>query len=285
MQALRESTFEGGSDEPIVGTQTIVRALAVLRVLRETPREVGISEFAKKLSVSTSTIHRIVRALVAEGYVVQNVETERYGLGRAAFLLGRAAERNLGFDAIQPMLERLSEVTGESVNLVVREGGEGLVVLRVESKQPLRFAQPAGTRIPLHCTSTGKVLLAFSEDTGAEVAGLGKLERLTSATITSRRALLRDVEKVRVRGYSVNRGERFPGVCGIAAPVFDKQQRGIAAIAVQGPAIRMPDQRVPDLASRLIHTAEAVTAVAAVGFLTECGWESPVSPAAGNKRS
>jgi IclR family acetate operon transcriptional repressor len=263
VRAVRETTV---GDEPIAGTQTIVRTLAVLRALREAPREVGISELARTLSLHTSTIHRIVRALVAAGYVVQNVENERYCLGREAFLLGRAAERNLGFDAVQPILERLSEYTGESVNLVVRDGEEGLVVLRVESKQPLRFAQSAGARIPLYCTSTGKVLLAFSEDVQAEVAGLGKLKRLTPATITARRALRAELDETRQRGYGVNAGERIPGVCGVAAPVLTKNDVAIAAIAVQGPDIRMPDERIADLAAVLTKAAREVEVVIPAGY-------------------
>lgn len=266
MKAVRESTSPAPGDEPIAGTQTIVRTLAVLRALREAPREVGISELARTLSLHTSTIHRIVRALVAAGYVVQNVETERYRLGREAFLLGRAAERNLGFDAVQPMLESLSETTGESVNLVVRDGDEGLVVLRVESKQPLRFAQPVGTRIPLYCTSTGKALLAFSEDVQAEIAGLGKLKRLTPATITSRRALRRELDEIRQRGYSVNAGERIPGVCGVAAPVLTKNEVAIAAVAVQGPQIRMPEERISELGSLVMKTAQETADVIPAGY-------------------
>ncbi len=240
------------------GSQTIIRALSVLRALRESATDVGVTEVSHSVQLPSSTVHRILRTLVAAGYVVQNSETERYCLGREAYLLGRAAGHTLGFDAAMPLLERLAEATGESINLVVRDGDQGLVVLRVESPQPLRFTQPTGARIPLHCTSTGKVLLAFAGDLNSEIDRLGKLEQLTPFTITSHRDLLRELTAVRARQFSVNTGERIPGVCGVAAPVLGDDGVAIAALAVQGPQFRMPDERIAELAPMVVSTARSI---------------------------
>ncbi|WP_222432213.1 IclR family transcriptional regulator [Leekyejoonella antrihumi] len=243
-----------------MGTQTIGRALAVLRVLRDTPADVGVTEIARALELHTSTVHRMVRALVAAGYVAQDPHTERYRLGREAFLLGHIAGRALGFDAAMPLLESLAETTGESVNLVVRDGDHGLVVLRVDSQQPLRFAQQVGARIPMYCTSTGKALLAFSGDREGEVARVGELERLTPTTITSPRGLLEDLEKTVARGFAINECERVPGVCGVAAPVLTADGRASAALAVQGPQIRLSENRIAELGPLVVESARMVAA-------------------------
>lgn len=240
------------------GSQTIIRALWVLRVLRDSGTDVRVTDVSRAVHMPSSTVHRILRTLVAAGYVVQNSETERYRLGREAYLLGRAAGHTLGFDAAMPLLEHLADATGESVNLVVRDGDQGLVVLRVESRQPLRFTQPTGTRIPLHCTSSGKVLLAFAGDLNNEVARLGELERLTPNTVTSPRALRAELATVRARQFSVNKGERIPGVCGVAAPVLGPEGGAIAALAVQGPEFRMSDERIAELAPLVIKTAQSI---------------------------
>ncbi len=260
------SAAEPPRNELVAGTQTIARALSVLAVLRDAAGDVGVIELARALDLRASTAHRILRALVAAGYVVQNAQTERYRLGPAAVLLGRAAERTLGFDQATPLLERLAEITGESVNLVIRDGDEGLVVLRVESLHPLRFIQPVGARIPLYCTSTGKVLLAFAKDLHEEVARLGELEKLTPTTITSPRDLLADLEAIRARGYSVNRGERLPGVYGVAAPVLTADGIASTALAVQGPEVRIPDERVPELGELVMETAKAIAAIMPSGY-------------------
>lgn len=253
-------------NEQVAGTQTITRALNVLGVLRDAGSDVGVIELARALDLHASTTHRILRALVAANYVVQNAQTERYRLGPAAFLLGRAAERTLGFDEAMPLLEQLAAATEESVNLVVRDGDEGLVVLRVESEHPLRFIQPVGARVPLYCSSTGKVLLAFAGDLHEEVARLGELKRLTPTTITSPRELLGELEEIRDRGYSVNKGERIPGVYGVAAPVLTTDGIATTALAVQGPEIRISDDRVGQLGRQVIETADAIAAIMPSGF-------------------
>lgn len=243
-----------------------MRALWVLRALRIADGELGVADIARTVGLPMTTVHRILRTLLAAGYVVQNADTERYHLGREAYLLGRAVATTLGFDAALPLLEHLAEKTGESVNLVVRDGTMGLVVLRIESQQALRFTQPVGTRIPLHCTSTGKVLLAFAKDPEAELRALGQLERFTPDTITSPERLLDELKGVREQLYSVNRGERIPGVCGVAAPVLGSDGAVVAGLAVQGPEFRIPVSRVEDLAPLVISTAQAIAAALPRGY-------------------
>lgn len=266
MRSARQQPSSFTVSEQVAGTQTIARSLSVLRLLRDAEDDLGVTEIARALGLNASTTHRILKALVAAGYVAQNKHSERYRLGREAFLLGHAARRTLGLDAAMPLLERLAQDTGESVNLVIRDGDSGLVVLRVESQQPLRFTQPVGTRIPLYCTSSGKALLAFVGDYRAEVARLGEAQQLTPATITSEEALLRDLAETKDRGLSVNRAERIPGVCGIAAPVLDVDGRVMAALAVQGPQIRITEDRIPALGALVIETAQAVRAAMPVGY-------------------
>jgi IclR family transcriptional regulator, acetate operon repressor len=252
-------------EDRVAGTQTIGRALAILGLLRDSKGGLALTDVSRALSLHMSTAHRILRALVSAGYVTQNTE-ERYRLGREAYLLGQAAQRELGFDIVVPLLKDLALRTGESANLVVRDGNEALVVLRVESSQPLRFTQPTGTRIPLHCTSTGKALLAFSPDPAKDVEDLGELEQFTPDTITSPRELLRDLEAVRLRGYSTNVGERVRGVCGVAAPVLGNSGELIAAVAVQGPSIRMPADRLDELGQLMVETAEEIAHIVPGGY-------------------
>lgn len=250
-----------GNEERVVGAQTIHRALAVLSLLRRASGDVGVSEIGHELDLHTSTTHRILRALLADGFVSQNAESGRYRLGRESLLLGLGAERTLGFSVAEPLLEQLCEQTGESTNLVVRDGDRGLVVLRVDSVQPLRFSQPTGTRIPLYCTSSGKVLMAFGGDAKAEVDELGELPGFTKTTITSKRLLVRQLREVREQGFALNEGERNPGVSGVAVPVFDAAGSVLAALALQGPQVRLPSERLRDLGADLLGVAREVSAV------------------------
>lgn len=241
------------------GTQLIFRTLDVAECF-VAEDELGISDIARMAKLSPSTTHRIVRALVARGYLEQDADTDRYHLGRSVVLLGHAVRGHYGLDRVLPILERLSASSGESVNLGMLDGDEVVVAMRVASQQALRFDQPVGSRIPVHCSSMGKALLAFGAPNGP--ADLTDIELLpvTPATIISRRQFVTEIDAVRANGYSRDREEGIVGVSCIGAPVFDARGRNIAAIAMQGPTARMSEERVADLLPDVLKTAEAVSA-------------------------
>ena len=252
-----------GQDEKLVGTQAIRRACAVLALFRDARSELGIAQVAAGLGLRHSTVHRIVRALVAEGYLAQNAETDRYYLSRSAVLLGMAAQRDLGLSAVMPILERIGTHTSESINLGVRDGTHALVVLRVQSPMPLRFDQPPGTRVPLHASAMGKSLLAFGgADVGAysEEVG-GKLGRYTPTTIASLRALRREIAEIRARGYSIDHEESIAGVRCVGAPILGPDGTAQAAMAIQAPTVRMPESRIADLAEQVMTAAKEVAEI------------------------
>jgi IclR family acetate operon transcriptional repressor len=236
------------------------RALTVLAAIAQHEHDLGVTELAVATGLTVSTTHRLLRALVDAGLVAQDPVSERYHLGSAVVAMGRQAEARLGFDRMLPDLQALAARTGESVNLGTRVGDEVLIVLHVPSAQPLRFDQPVGSRVPIHASAMGKALLAGSSDPAAAVAALGELAPITGATLTKPGELLRDVEHTRHRGWAINDGERDPGVRTIGAAVVGADGRPIAGVAVQGPAVRMTDERLPDLAADLLATARALSA-------------------------
>ncbi|MGH3342726.1 MAG: IclR family transcriptional regulator [Carbonactinosporaceae bacterium] len=247
-------------DDRAVGTQAIRRALAVLELFRDTRTDLGNTQIANALGLRPSTTHRIVRALVDEGYLTQNAENERYYLSRGAVLLGLAAQRSLGLSAALPVLERISASTSESVNLGVSDGTHALVVLRAESPLPLRFDQPPGTRVPLHASSMGKALLAFGGDVEEYVESLGGgLPSYTPHTVTSVPALRKEIEVTRDRGYSLDDEESITGVRCVGAPIINAQGRARAAAAIQAPSVRLPDARIDKLAEEIVTAAAEIS--------------------------
>ena len=260
------------------GAQSIERALSVLSAFIQTRPALGVAEVARAVGLSPSTTHRILRALVAGGYLTQSDTTNRYALGRSALLLGQVAERNLGLDLARPVLERLGADTGESVNLGVREGRTAVVALRVLSAQPLRLDQPPGTRVALDCSAMGKALLAFSSDPAREVAALAPFEARTARTLVDPAALERDVVLTRERGWSVDDEESMVGVRCIGAPVLDAGGLARAAIAVQAPAARMPRSRFATLAPSVVAAALEIAETMPAG--RALGGNAPAPPLA-----
>lgn len=266
---MAERTVAGRAEEPAAsagtgvaapgGTQAIGRTLAVLELFRAHRRDLGISEIAEQLGLSASTVHRIVRALTDAGYLGQNAETDRYYLGRAAVLLGQAATERLGLHRAQAVLERLRDDTGESVNLGVREGTEMIVVIRAESRHALRFSQEPGSRLPVYATAMGKACLSHGADIEEELAALPQqLHGLTDKTITSVPRLRQELKRIRSRGYSIDDEEAIDGVRCVATPILSPGGQLVAAMAVQGPAVRMPRTRLKSLVGGLQEAAREI---------------------------
>jgi DNA-binding IclR family transcriptional regulator len=248
------STIGGGR----TGSQSIERALAVLRCLAASDEDLGVTDVAAGTELSNSTAHRLLQALRGDGLVAQDPRTERYHLGPGLVALGRRAETRVRFERLRPRLEELAAATGESVSLGTRLGDEVLIVVHVDSAQPLRFDQAPGTHVPVHASGIGKALLAFADDPAAEVAGLTELVAFTDATLTSRQALLADLVVARRRGWALNDGERHVGVRTMAAPLLDVEGRPWAGVSVQGPSVRLPDDRLDEVAALLVEVAAAL---------------------------
>ena len=156
------------------------------------------------------------------------------------------------------MLEELAAETGESINLGIRAGNEVRVVLDVVSRQPLRFSQAPGSRVPMHVSAMGKCMLANSGDIDDQIKRLGDLVQATHRTITDRDRLRAELELVRERGWALNDEERNPGVRAIAAPVLQPDGRVVGAVAIQGPTVRVTDDRLPELAALLDKTTPRI---------------------------
>jgi len=231
-------------DQPRSGTQAIDRALGLLRVFEAAGGDLGITALASAGGLSISTTHRLVRALTAAGLVAQDPVTERYHLGASLVTLGRRAESRLGIDRWTAVLEGLADRTGESASLGTRLGPHILIAAHVPSAQPLRFDAGQGSRVPIHASAMGKMLLALTDDPAAEIAALGPLERFTSRTLVEHDALLADLVAIRERRWSLNDGERHDGVRAIAVAIPRTSGLASSAIAVQGPALRLTDERL-----------------------------------------
>lgn len=241
------------------GTQAIGRALAVLRLLSEAGDERSAMVISEQLALSSGTVSRILRALQVDGLVTRNPRNDTYHLGSGAILLGQAAQRVFGLDRALPVLEQVNAETSESVNLVVREGGESVVMLRVQSTMPLRFEQYPGARFPLYTTASGKAILAYSANANEYVASLPRrLAQLTPQTLTSPARLLTQLEETRERGYSIDEEENVAGVRCVGAPVVDADGRAQAALVIQVPTVRMTSERVRQLGQRAMQAAKEV---------------------------
>ncbi|ORJ55961.1 IclR family transcriptional regulator [Mycobacterium simiae] len=242
------------------GTQSVGRALAVLKLLAGSPDELSGNAIANSLRLSSGTANRLIRALIAEGLVARNPVSDCYYLGSGAVLLGQAAQRGFGIDKALPILERLNRETEEAINLSIRQGTESVVMMRVPCTLPLRFEQHTGARFPLYSTASGKAILAFSPDADQYLNSLpAKLRKVTPHSLSTPAALADQLAGVRRRGYSIDEQENIEGLRCVGAPVLDPEGNAQAALVIQAPTVRMSRNRMRTLGKQVAQAARDVS--------------------------
>jgi IclR family acetate operon transcriptional repressor len=224
-------------------SSTAANALRLLKTLAGYPEGVGVTELAAHTGMGKSTVHLLLATLVQEGFA--STVDGRYRLGLAVLgLAGAVGEREAFQGANMISLKRLALRTGESVSVAIARGRDAVIVERIESTERLRAEIRVGTPMPLFASASGKVLLAFSDP--AVVTEIYPAERLPPSTeraITTKKALDRELRRVRSDGYAVSRDEFTVGVSAVAAPIYGRSGVVAAAVSVAGPTHRFDPER------------------------------------------
>jgi len=250
--------------------QTALRAGQVLTLFSEREPELSVARVAGLLSVPPSTAYRLLASLQEASLVEQNPETKRYRLSWMMFTLGNSVLNRIGLGGrADSAMRSLADVSGETVNLGVRSGGALIYLRKIESPEMLRADTHIGSRVPLHCTALGKVLLAFlspSERT-IEIRSLS-LRRWTEHTITDPDRLEEELQCVRACGVAIDNEEFQSGVRGMACPIRDRRGQVIAGLSIGAPVSRLTDARIRELECPLREQADGVSR--SLGCPEEC---------------
>lgn len=244
---------------PYAGTQSVRRAIALLKVFSDERPDWGLTEIAREAELNKTTVYRLLTALEAEGMVARSSAGDTWRLGAATITLGALALRSSDLvTAARLELETLVRETGETATLEVLAGDEVLILDGVEGPSVVGASSEVGTRWPAHATSTGKVLLAAAAADG-EPPGRRPRQKLTPRTITDPDGLGRELEEARKRGWATAVEELEKGYVAVGAPVRDHIGRAVAAISVGGPAARLTAKRIPPLARRVVAAADRIS--------------------------
>ena len=221
------------------GLKSLDRALRVLERLAEAPGAT-LTALARDLHESPATMHRVLSTLDAHGMAEAEAD-QGWHVGPQAFRVGSAFLRRTSIVArAMPVLQSLSEATGETANLGTAHGAQVLFLAQVETHAAIRAFFPPGTLSPLHASGIGKALLAAAEpgERGRLLAGLD-LAAFTPTTLTTCEALAADLDAAAARGWAVDAEERHEGMRCIAAAVRDLHGRAVAGLSVSGPSARI----------------------------------------------
>lgn len=240
---------------------SVRNAARVLRSFTSEDQELGVSEIARRLDLSTSTAHRLITTLEAEQLVERNRDTGKYRLSLALFELGRTVTTHLALHrAAQPALLALHHSTGEMVQVAVLDGAEVVFVERLESSRMVPVSRQIGLRVPAHSTSTGKVLLAALSRSEQIRRLAGKaLAQSTIHTITDPTVLLQELDAVRRRGWASNLEESQIGVSSVGAPVRGADTSVRAAVSVVGNSDRVNPRTLPAYRTAVVEAAALIS--------------------------
>jgi DNA-binding IclR family transcriptional regulator len=237
-----------------------LRAMSVLEAVVAAERPAALAELAPAVRLPKPTLYRMLGMLESAGLVIRDPGARRYAPGPRLAALGRNVMLNAVVRAgRRAILSRLVEEIGETCNFTMLDGAEVIYVDRVEAAWPLRMSLAPGTRVPLHCTASGKLLLAMLPKTPRErIAAQLSLTRYTDTTITDRRRLDAELARIRAAHYSTDNEEYHAGLVCLAVPVLDERRRACAALAVQAPVSRMPLARTLEQLPKLRQAAAAI---------------------------
>lgn len=259
------SRRRSNEDDSFRGSKSVVKALQLLSSLR-TGEELTLDQLTKRVELNKSTVYRLLKTLVELNFLAKDEVRGTYRLGIVIFELGqRAAEQMDLRREARPILERLSQMTRETVHLAILDDGHVICVEKIDSPEPVRLISRVGLRgQTAHASATGKALIANLDESQLDVI-LGRgLPKRTDRTITDPDELRRQLRDVRLRGYSFEDGESQDGVRCVGAPVWDHQGKVVAAISVAGPSSRIAPDRVPGLGDQVIAAANELSS--ALGY-------------------
>jgi DNA-binding IclR family transcriptional regulator len=242
-----------------VPSRTVDKALSILAQFTVSEPQLGVSELSRRLGLTRSTVHRLLASLRQGGLIEQDPATHKYRLGRTAVDLGYTAIYTdpLLVTAL-PLLYFLSEQVGETVYLGERRGNEVATVLHVLSPSS-REQMHWYNRLPLHSSSSGKILLAYSGE-GYLADWLEQdLPAYTEHTVTDPVALREELRQIREQGFAACSEEYNLGVNAVAVPVSDQEDVVVAALSVLGPAYTLTRDKAMASVERMKAVSREIT--------------------------
>jgi IclR family transcriptional regulator, KDG regulon repressor len=240
---------------------TSLKTLAVLELLAPLKEGLGLNEITRRLESSRGSVLRILGALHQKRVIAQDPISKRYHLTLRLLELGTQVLERVDLQEVaRPHLRRLSQLSGETTQLGILDGWDVVQIAKCEPANPVHLQGEVGRRVPSHCTSLGKALLASLTDTQLRhYLATYPLTQQTPQTVTSPVTLEQHLSEVRAQGYAVDLEEHRPGICCVGASIRAHLGEVVAAISVGGPAFRMYPGSIPTLARLVLDAAEAIS--------------------------
>ena len=241
-------------------TAPSLRLLLVLEEIARFGKPVTPTEVNQALNLPKPTIHRLFATLEEAGFLVRDADGRSRLPGARLLDLSMSVLSSQSISAARhEILAALAREIGETCNITVPDRNEMLYIDRVETEWPLRIQMPVGTRVPLHCTASGKLYLSSLPNAQLEAfLRNAKLERRTERTLTDIDAVRREMQRTREQGYSMDNEEFLDGMICFAVPIGDARGRLVATLSFHAPLQRLSREKGQSWLPRLRSAAAEV---------------------------
>lgn len=235
---------------------SLAKGIKVLELLAE-KSDLSVTDVAKQLGINRAASHRFISTLRELGYVEKNVYS-KYGLTFKIFELGMKVVNRFEIRrAAPPFMQKLASLYNETVNFACLDNEDVVHIDKIDCKAILRIDSPVGSRVPAYCTALGKSILAFlpQEELASYLKNVS-LKPLTPNTITSKKKLKQELDRVRSKGVAVDNEELSLGLRCVGAPILDHSGYPRHAMSVSGVAIRMPPVKIKQIQEGVRNVCE-----------------------------
>lgn len=241
--------------------QSIKRVIAILTAFNRERREYSLTELSQKLGLTKSTMHRLLANLEYFQFIERDKQTQRYRLGIKLFELGVLVQTGFKLhDQARPILQQLTDATGQTSYLCIIEGNDVLCLDRIEGSDPVRvLTLELGDRIPFHCGGAPRALMAFLPDQRIDDLLERGLRSVTSQTIVDAAMLWQDIATTRANGYVVAHGDFTEHISAIGAPIFDHNREIAGAISIAGLEQRFNCDHIEELIEKTCEAAVSIS--------------------------
>ena len=242
--------------------QSAEKLLLILEALANESQPVKLVDFARQIRMNPSTLYRFLTALQKAGYAVQQSDG-RYALSlKLCYLAGLVQKHSRLTSDLHGAVVEAEELFQESAHLAREENGKIIYIDNVTAaSQSLTIRQYIGKTAPMHCTGVGKLLLLeYSEAQLDQLIAEQGLPRYTEHTLTTKKALCGELDRIRAQGYAFDNEECELGVRCVAVPLRDYTGKIVAGLSISGPTSRITDQVVAEKLPALLEIAQRASA-------------------------
>lgn len=239
--------------------RSVERALSILLMIADSDEPIALSDISRATEIDKATTLRLLATLEEFKLIQRDSLTRRYSLGVGLWRLVHSWRHDLRTIS-EPYLRSLLRATEETVQLVCPRGTERVVVQGFPGLQELCVVPAIGQALPIYVGASGKILMANMPDEERDrIIELTGLRPLSPLGITDRKTFLRVLQEARHKGYATSIGDVTMGASAVAAPVFDAASRVVAAVSLRAPDIRMPPERIVQIAPLVVEAANGIS--------------------------